>query len=149
MESVSIGSKEPDPHTAGRKRLIKSFYFVINGQESEMAEQTAETGFDEETMRVIGYREDVLWYAPELEASILGHGETFEEATSLLGELIRDQIGFCNENGMSYHYATEEKYFRLYEELKNRESGTGDAKSDRSIEITCSLPTENQRPKID
>ena len=114
-----------------------------------MAEQTAEIDFNKETIKAIGYREDDLWYALGLEVSILGHGETFEEAVSLLGELIQDQTEFCNENGMSYHYRSEEKYFQLYEELKNRESRTKNAKSDRSIEITCSLPTENQRPKID
>ena len=114
-----------------------------------MAEQTAEMDFNKKTIEVIGYREDSLWYTLGFEVSILGHGETFEEAVSLLGELIQDQTEFCNENGMSYHYRSEEKYFQLYEELKNRESRTKNAKSDRSIEITCSLPTENQRPKIE
>ncbi len=89
-----------------------------------MAEQTAETDFDEETIKVVGYRQDGLWYALGLEVSILGHGETFEEAVDLLEELIQDQIEFCNENGMSYHYPAEERYFRLYEELKNSQSGT-------------------------
>ena len=112
-----------------------------------MTRQTAELDFNKETIKVIGYREDGLWYALGLEVSILGHGETFKEAVSLLEELIQDQIEFCNENAMSYHYRSEEKYFQLYEELKNRESRTKNAKSDRSI--TYSLPTENQRPKID
>ena len=65
-----------------------------------MAEQTAETDFDEETIKVVGYRQDGLWYALGLEVSILGHGETFEGAVDLLEELIQDQIEFCNENGM-------------------------------------------------
>ena len=112
-----------------------------------MAEQTAEMNFNKKTIEVIGYREDGLWYALALEVSILGHGESLQEAVSLLEELIQDQIEFCNENGMSYHYRSEEKYFQLYEELKNRESRTKNAKSDRSI--TYSLPTESQRPKID
>ncbi len=112
-----------------------------------MTQQTTEIDFYKETIKVIGYREDGLWYALGLEVSILGHGETFKEAVSLLEELIQDQIEFCNENAMSYHYRSEEKYFQLYEELKNRESRTKNAKSDRSI--TYSLPTENQRPKID
>lgn len=89
-----------------------------------MAEQTAETDFDEETIKVVGYRQDGLWYALGLEVSILGHGETFEEAVDLLEELIQDQIEFCNENSMSYHYPAEERYFRLYEELTNSHSGT-------------------------
>lgn len=111
-----------------------------------MAEKTAETDLNKETIKVIGYREDGLWYALGLEVSILGHGETFQEAVNLLEELIQDQIEFCNENAMSYHYRSEEKYFQLYEELKNRESKTKDAKSDKST--VYSLPTENQRPKI-
>lgn len=111
-----------------------------------MAKQTTEIDFNKETIKVIGYREDGLWYALGLEVSILGHGETFEEAVSLLEELIQDQIEFCNENAMSYHYRSEEKYFQLYEELKNRESKTKNAKSDKSI--TYSFPTESQRPKI-
>lgn len=111
-----------------------------------MTQQTTEIDFDRETIKVIGYREDGLWYALGLEVSILGHGKTFEEAVGLLEELIQDQIEFCNENAMSYHYRSEKKYFQLYEELKNRESRTKNAKSDRSI--TYSLPTENQRPKI-
>ena len=111
-----------------------------------MTQQTTKIDLNKETIKVIGYREDGLWYALGLEISILGHGETFEEAVSLLEELIQDQIEFCNENDMSYHYRSEEKYFQLYEELKNRESRTKNAKSDRSI--TYSLPTENQRPKI-
>ena len=111
-----------------------------------MTQQTTEIDFNKETIKVIGYREDGLWYALGLEVSILGHGETFQEAVSLLEELIQDQIEFCNENAMSYHYRSEEKYFQLYEELKDRESRTKNAKSDRSI--TYSLPTENQRPKI-
>lgn len=111
-----------------------------------MAEQTTEIDFNKETVKVIGYREDGLWYALGLEVSILGHGETFKEAVSLLEELIQDQIEFCNENAISYHYRSEEKYFQLYEELKNRESKTRNAKSDRSI--TYSFPTESQRPKI-
>ncbi len=85
-----------------------------------MKEQTAEIKLNKETIKVIGYREDDLWYALGLEVSILGHGETFQEATSLLEELIQDQIRFCNENGMSYHYRSEEKYFQLYEELRER-----------------------------
>ena len=111
-----------------------------------MAEKTAETDLNKETIKVIGYREDGLWYALGLEVSILGHGETFQEAVNLLEELIQDQIEFCNENAMSYHYRSEEKYFQLYEELKNRESKTKDAKYDKST--VYSLPTENQRPKI-
>ena len=111
-----------------------------------MAEQTTEIDFNKETIKVIGYREDGLLYAIGLEVSILGHGETFQEAVSLLEELIQDQIEFCNENAMSYHYRSEEKYFQLYEELENRESRTKNAKSHRST--THSLPTENQRPKI-
>ena len=35
-----------------------------------MAEQTAETDFDEETIKVVGYRQDGLWYALGLEVSI-------------------------------------------------------------------------------
>ena len=62
-----------------------------------MTRQTAEIDFNEETIKVIGYREDGLWYALGLEVSILGHGETFKEAVSLLEELIQDQIEFCNE----------------------------------------------------
>ena len=81
-----------------------------------MKEQTAEIKLNKETIKVIGYREDDLWYALGLEVSILGHGETFQEAASLLEELIQDQIRFCNENSMSYHYRCEEKYFQLYEE---------------------------------
>lgn len=111
-----------------------------------MTEKTAETDLNKETIKVIGYREDGLWYALGLEVSILGHGETFQEAVNLLEELIQDQIEFCNENAMSYHYRSEEKYFQLYEELKNRESKTKDAKYDKST--VYSLPTENQRPKI-
>ena len=111
-----------------------------------MAEKTAETDLNKETIKVIGYREDGLWYALGLEVSILGHGETFQEAVNLLEELIQDQIEFCDENAMSYRYRSEEKYFQLYEELKNRESKTKDAKSDKPI--VYSLPTENQRPKI-
>lgn len=114
-----------------------------------MKEQTAEIKLNKETIKVIGYREDDLWYALGLEVSILGHGETFQEAASLLEELIQDQIRFCNENGMSYHYRSEEKYFQLYEELKERTLETEKAKSNRSIKIPYSLPTENQRPKID
>ena len=112
-----------------------------------MTQETTEIDFNKETIKVIGYREDGLWYALGLEVSILGHGETFQEPVSLLEELIQDQIEFCNENDISYHYRSEEKYFQLYEELKNRESRTKNAKSDRPI--TYSLPTENQRPKID
>ena len=112
-----------------------------------MPEQTTEMDFNKETLKVIGYREDGLRYALGLEVSILGHEETFQEAVNLLEELIQDQIEFCNENGMSYHYRSEEKYFQLYEELKDRESKTKNAKADRSI--TYSFPTENQRPKID
>ena len=108
----------------GDNGLVKSLCAVINGQGLEMAEQTAETDFDEETIKVVGYRQDGLWYALGLEVSILGHGGTFEEAVDLLEELIQDQIEFCNENGMSYHYPAEERYFRLYEELKNSQSGT-------------------------
>lgn len=89
-----------------------------------MAEQTTEIDFNKETIKVIGYREGGLWYALGLEVSILGRGKTFEEAVSLLEELIQDQIEFCNENAMSYHYRSEERYFQLYEELKNRESKT-------------------------
>lgn len=111
-----------------------------------MTQRTTEIDFDRETIKVIGYREDDLWYALGLEVSILGHGKTFEEAVGLLEELIQDQIEFCNENAMSYHYRSEEKYFQLYKELKDRESRTENAKSDKSI--TYSLPTENQRPKI-
>ena len=79
-----------------------------------MAEQTTEIDFDKETIKVIGYRQDGLWYALGLEVSILGHGESFEEAVELLEELIQDQIEFCNENDMSYYYRSEEKYFELY-----------------------------------
>ncbi|MCY4378389.1 MAG: hypothetical protein OXC39_00990 [Candidatus Dadabacteria bacterium] len=114
-----------------------------------MTQRTTEIDLNKEAIKVIGYWEDGLCYALGLEVSILGYGETFEEAVSLLKELIQDQIEFCNENGMSYHYRSEEKYFQLYEELKDRESKTKNAKSGRSIEITYSLPTENQRPKID
>ena len=81
-----------------------------------MTQQTTEIDFNKETIKVIGYREDGLWYALGLEVSILGQGETFQEAVSLLEELIQDQIEFCNENAMSYHYRSEEKYFRLYED---------------------------------
>ena len=112
-----------------------------------MTEQTTEIDLKEEVVRVIGYREDGLWYALGLEVSILGHGETFQEAENLLEELIQEQIEFCNENAMSYHCRSEEKYFQLYEELKNRESQTERARSDESI--AYSFPTENQRPKID
>ncbi len=98
-----------------------------------MAEETTEIEFEEETVKVVGYREDGLWYALGLEVSILGHGETFQEAVNLLEELIQEQIEFCNENAMSYHYRSEEKYFQLYEELKNRESQTESVKSDESI----------------
>ena len=34
-----------------------------------MAEQAAETDFNKETIKVIGYREDGLWYALGLEVS--------------------------------------------------------------------------------
>ena len=64
--------------------------------EPEITRQTTEVDLDEETIKVICYREDGLWYALGLEVSILGHGETFEEAVSLLEELIQDQIEFCN-----------------------------------------------------
>ena len=89
-----------------------------------MAEQTAETDFDEETIKVVGYPARWPVVRSRTGSQHLGHGGTFEEAVDLLEELIQDQIEFCNENGMSYHYPAEERYFRLYEELKNSQSGT-------------------------
>ena len=108
-----------------------------------MPKQTTEIDLKEETIKVISCREDGLWYALGLEVSILGHGETFQEAVSLLEELIQEQAEFCNQNAMSYHYRSEEKYFQLYEELKGRKSKTKNVNSDRSAELTCSSSTEN------
>jgi hypothetical protein len=57
--------------------------------------ETAESGFREFSVSVLGYREDDEWCALALEMDIRGYGDTFDAALKELIDLVRAQVRFA------------------------------------------------------
>ena len=73
------------------------------------------------TLNVLGVREDEMWCAIALEMSLLGYGETFEDALEDLKETIIAQVTYAIDHHQSIDHIfipAEPHYFELHARLK-------------------------------
>ena len=74
------------------------------------------------TLNVLGVREDEKWCAIALEMSLLGYGETFEEALEDLQETIIAQVTYARDHHQTLDHIfmpAEPHYVELHARLKS------------------------------
>jgi hypothetical protein len=73
-------------------------------------------------LSVLGYHEDDKWVALALEMDLRGYGDTFQQASKELCDLVAMQISFAIFKGQPemIFKSAERKYFHIYEKIRSR-----------------------------
>ncbi len=73
-------------------------------------------------IRIVLYREDDLWIAHCLEFDLCGHGESWEEALTMLADAVVVQIDFSLEHncGTNLFSPAEGRFFEMFAAGENR-----------------------------
>lgn len=105
----------------------------VNKHSTATEDAMCQTGRDRQrnatygaTVNVLGFEEDGEWCALALEMELRGYGSAFNEALKDLEESAALQVRFAHFKGakdMIWHPA-EDKYFKLYEQVRQERLGT-------------------------